>query len=206
MESVIEVGARVAGVSARTLTDAERAWLTVPEESLDAYCAWVAEGGAATEYCKSHGLRFGVVQNWIQGDKGRAARWVAALNDRTEWEQETVLAEVRALALADVSRAFNEDDSLKPVKEWPKGLRKALASYVVETDKDGVSTVKAKFASKEKMLELMMRRHGLLVDRVDVRGSFSMEQIVGASMEAVADAPGVVVDAPSEAVPVKEAE
>jgi hypothetical protein len=70
-----------------------------------------------------------------------------------------VLEELARMALADSAQVFNEDGTLKPLKDIPEELRRSLS--VVETTqvgKDGdVRLTKVRFWDKPKGLELLMK-------------------------------------------------
>jgi hypothetical protein len=85
-----------------------------------------------------------------------------------------VLAEVIRIALADPLGVFDDVGALRPIRDIPADLRRAISSIEVdelwewqggEGDRKRVLvgyTRKIKFWSKEKTLELLMKHHELL--------------------------------------------
>ena len=84
-------------------------------------------------------------------------------------EAEESMRECRRIALADVGEAFNDDGSLKSIKDIPEDLRRAIAGFeVLEVwegtgkDREFVGELKkVKFWSKNKEIENLFKHHGL---------------------------------------------
>lgn len=78
--------------------------------------------------------------------------------------------EAARIAFFDIRKLYREDGSLKPVSELDEDTARALSGLdvqVVGSEEKGYSTVlKYKTASKEKGLELLCRRLGLLKENV----------------------------------------
>lgn len=106
--------------------------------------------------------------------------------EKAELTAAEVLAEIRKLAFADVTDAFDENGELKNLKTLPEDVRKALSS--VETDelfegfgkereKIGV-TRKVKFADKVRALEMLAKYFKLLTDVSEVTGANGGPQVI----------------------------
>jgi phage terminase small subunit len=95
---------------------------------------------------------------------------------KLDLKAEDVLREVMRLAMVDISEAFNEDGSLKPIKEIPVEVRRAIASVEVDElfeghgdDREQVGyTRKVKFWDKVKTLQLLGQHLKLFSDRLDL--------------------------------------
>lgn len=98
-----------------------------------------------------------------------------ALNQRAarvELSADRVLQEVARLALADPLLAFNDDGTLKPLKDIPEDLRRCLAGVELrQVDGEKTATItKVKFWDKRASLELAMKHLGLLKDKLELGG------------------------------------
>lgn len=103
--------------------------------------------------------------------------------ERVEVKADDVLRELLRLALVDVTDAFDEQGNLRPLKDMPKDLRRAVSSLEWETvlgdtimTDDGIEVQSApiarvgklKFWDKTKALEMLAKHLGLLTDKLDV--------------------------------------
>lgn len=104
---------------------------------------------------------------------------------RVSVDADAVLLELARIAQCDISKAFNEDGSLKPLHDIPVDVRRAIAG--VETVEvlgsggdDGeegegkralVQTKKLKFWNKNEALQTLARHFKLLTDRVEIHDS-----------------------------------
>lgn len=146
-------------------------------------CAHVANGGTLITLCETWELRFSDIMAWIHADiEGREKAYIKALNDRAEWGQEVVLAELRAIGTADRTKIFNGAGKLLPVSEWPKDVAKAVAGYEESDTQWGVS-IKVKYTDKLKALELLGKQMGMFVEKRELSGTVTLEQLVSQSRE-----------------------
>lgn len=79
---------------------------------------------------------------------------------------EMILEELRSIACADLAEAYDEDGRLKPIREMPLDVRKAIAA-VEETDSGGR---KLRRWDKVKALELLGKHVGAWKDRLQLEG------------------------------------
>lgn len=111
----------------------------------------------------------------------------AARAERTAVKQDDVLRELARIALCDISAAFDDAGNLKPLKDIPADVRRAIAG--VETrlegnDEEGFATVtKVKFWDKPKSLELIGRHLKMFTDKVEISGKLTLAQLVQAATE-----------------------
>jgi phage terminase small subunit len=104
---------------------------------------------------------------------------------------EDVLRETYLMAMSDIGEAFDEEGKLKPIHEIPMHLRRMISSVEVdelwEPKEDGKGkeqvgfTRKIKFWSKEKALHLLGQHLNLFIERHDVTGKVTLEQLVAST-------------------------
>lgn len=136
----------------------------------------------------------------------------SAQQERTRITADVVLGELLRLARVDLSEAYDESGKLRPVREMPEDLRRAIAG--VESDEiwewveddDGERrrelvgfTRKVKFWDKTRALELLGKHLKLFTDRVDVTSNG--QTIANVIAQAFASA-AVTVPAPAEPGPI----
>lgn len=151
--------------------------------------AHVANGGTLISLAEAWGVRHSDIAGFIADNPAVKERYEFALQARDEWEKERCLAELRAIMAVDIRDAYNQDGTLKPMREMPPNVAAALQS--IETDElfegHGESremvgyTRKVKFWDKAKAIELFMKKHGLLVERKEVKITNTLEEILSAS-------------------------
>jgi phage terminase small subunit len=99
--------------------------------------------------------------------------------EKLEISADWVLGELRKLAGYDAGAIFNDDGSLKPIREWDPATRTALVGLDHEKlfehfgggqAKHVGTTRKIKLADKLRALELLGRHLKLFTDRVEVSG------------------------------------
>lgn len=106
--------------------------------------------------------------------------------ERTAITADVVLGELLRLARVDIGAAFAEDGTLKPLRDIPEDVRRAIAGVEVDELFEGRGrdrkqlgyTRKVKFWDKARALELLARHLGLLKDKVEVTGHVTLEQLV----------------------------
>jgi phage terminase small subunit len=91
-----------------------------------------------------------------------------------------VLEELRRLAFVDIRQFFDDRGNLRPVKDWTPEQGSALAGLEVIIKNaaagDGVTDTVHKFKlwDKTRALEMLCKRFGLLVERLDVNGGLEI--------------------------------
>ena len=106
-----------------------------------------------------------------------------------------VLTELATFAYSDVAEAFNEDGTLKHLKDFPEGLRRAVKSFEVEELFEGTGqdrfkvgrTVKVTLWPKDKGLELLGRNQKLFTDKIEHSADESLADLLAAAMKGGGD-------------------
>lgn len=101
-----------------------------------------------------------------------------AQEKRTEITADTVLRELLTIARADIAQAFNEDGSLKPIRDIPEDVRRAISGVEVYQEYAGRGesreaigeTKKVRFWDKNKALELLGKHLRLFIERQEHSG------------------------------------
>ena len=141
-------------------------------DMIDEVCRHVANGGSIIDLCELWKVSFGDMHIWLD-EKKRNKKYLRSIIAQDEWAIQRILKELRDISYFNGDELYNEDHTLKPVSEWPKGAIQALKSIQVDelfegTGKDrtkiGVSK-KVKLIDKIKSIELMMKNLGILTDR-----------------------------------------
>jgi phage terminase small subunit len=96
---------------------------------------------------------------------------MAERGDRTKITQDRVLTEVGRIALVDPRKAFDKNNALLPVNQWPDEIAAAISSIKINelrnSDGDLIGETKeVKFWSKPDALMLAARHLGMLNDKV----------------------------------------
>lgn len=95
----------------------------------------------------------------------RINRLIEEQNSKIEVNAANVLKEIKKLAFFDIQDVFNEDGSMKAIKDMPEVIRKAIAFVEVEEKFSGKGSkkkktgnvVKVKFWPKDKFIELLSK-------------------------------------------------
>ena len=94
---------------------------------------------------------------------------------RTHIEQDRVLLEIARLAFNDPRKAFDENNALLPIQNWPDEVAAAISAIKVnEIIIDGVAigtTKEIKFWDKSRNLELAGRHLKMFTDKIEHEGS-----------------------------------
>jgi phage terminase small subunit len=107
--------------------------------------------------------------------------------EKLEISAEWVLGELRKLAGYDAGAIFNDDGSLKPIKEWDASARAALVAldhdhlfeYFGKGQRKHIgNTVKVKLADKLRALELLGKYLKLFTDKVEVTASEDLAALI----------------------------
>lgn len=116
--------------------------------------------------------------------------------ERVEVTADMVLRELIGIATVDLSEAFDEFGALKPIKDIPKNVRKAIAGIETLQIGDGAGQLKkVRFWDKNKSLEMLGRHLKLFVDKIEHTGANGSPLMEGRSAEDMAAFAGLLADA-----------
>lgn len=121
----------------------------------------------------------------------RIAQLNAERMARVQVDADTVLRELLRIATSDIGEAFKDDGGLKPLKEIPTDIRRAIQSIEIDELFDGFGqdrhqighTKKLKFWDKTKALEMLGKHLKLFTEKIEVSGSLTLEALVVASQK-----------------------
>ncbi len=147
-------------------------FLTQPD-TLDVICSFVSNGGTVVELCEMRNFRMGDVMNWIHKDAVRDDRHRLALNDRDEWTRDALMTELKRIAFTDIRDAYDDNGSLKPIKELPTSIAKCISSIEVDELWEGRGrdakqtgfTKKVRMYDKLKAIEMVGKQIGMFNDK-----------------------------------------
>ena len=147
------------------------------EHSLEVMLDHISNGGSLTELCVMWGLRYSDVVKALRSKPELKAKYDQALKDRDEWARERILSEVKRLGTYTIKDAFNSDGSTKRPHELPDDL----AAAIKEVNSDG----DIKFQDKLKALDLMGKQLGLFVDKKEISGTLTLEQLIASAKKEI---------------------
>jgi len=156
------------------------------EATLLEICDHVANGGSLLDLCERWDLGYGHLLNWIRHDKARSDLYVAAMNDRGEWETEKVLREIRRIGYVKIKDFYNDDGTLKSPKDWPDDAAAALLQVEVDEIYEGSGenrrlvgyTRKVKLHPKLDAALALGKERGLFRAKVDLRLEKTLEDLL----------------------------
>jgi len=134
-------------------------------ETLKTVCDHISNGGSLVDLCTLWKVRFCDMVNWLN-EKPNQPKYFQAITAQNEWAIQRILTELRSISFADKRLIFQDDGTLKPIKDWPEEVARAIDGIEVEELITGMGVLKkVKLASKLKSLEMMMKNLGILTDR-----------------------------------------
>lgn len=150
-----------------TLTPQQQRFVVEYLIDLDAQAAAIRSGYSART-AKSQA--YGLLHHPVISKEISAA--IADRQQRTGITSDVILGELLRLARVDIGLAFDEFGKLKPLKDIPEDVRRAMASIDVEESRNGEGvatgrTAKVRFHDKTKALELLGKHLRLYTDRVE---------------------------------------
>lgn len=156
---------------------------------MDVITANIANGGSLITLCEIWNVTYGRIAAWVNKDKERRALMSEAYVARSEWAKEGVLRELHCLAHFDIRRTLNDDGTVKPLKDWPVEVARALEMFEVQEQiTDGEKTgqlKKFKFNPKIRALELLGKAEALFVERMEVKQTFTLADLTNQSWKDV---------------------
>ena len=164
----------------KTLPQVQRvAHLLAHPDLVNYVCEHVANGGSLIDMCKAWDVRYSQVVRWIRMNPEHSKMYDQAMSDRLEWTKEKILNEIRILVEYDMRDLYNDDGTMKPVKEWPEEVAKAINSVeTVELLKGGGHVKKLKTESRKAALELLGKTQAMFSDKVQHEATDSLAALI----------------------------
>jgi phage terminase small subunit len=117
--------------------------------------------------------------------KAEIARRGKRIEERAEISAAEVLREMKRIAMADISQAYDENGNLKKIHEIPEDVRRAIAGVEVDELWAGGrertqigETRKLKFWDKTKALDQLARHLSLFNDKVEHTHHVTLDQLL----------------------------
>ena len=153
-------------------------------------CDHLANGGDLTTICDVWGVRYSDVSRWLCSLPDK--EYQNALMERASWYEAEIYRQIRQVALTDIRDAFNDDGTLKSIKDMPAHIAQAIASIDNDElfagsgkDREKIGdTKKIKLYDKLKAIEMLGKQIGMFVQKHEVRGTVRLEDIVAGSWPA----------------------
>lgn len=140
------------------------------DRSIESMFDHISNGGSLTELCTMWGLRYSDVMKVIKTNPDYKKSYDQAIIDRDEWAKERILSEVKRMAIYTIKDVFHPDGTRKTAHEMPDDLLAAIK----EIDADGG----IKFQDKLKALDLLGKQLGLFIDKKEISGTMTLEQMI----------------------------
>ena len=165
-------------------------------EILDQALEHVANGGTLISFARVLDIKHGQLHNFICKTPETRKRYNEALNQRAEFDRETIMGQLRDMVAASPRELFTDDGRLKPVNEWPERAAALVAGFEVhedlgkvdpDEDEDGAAmavgrVAKVKLVDPLRKLELMGKELGLFKNKVEVSGKVTLAMLVEESL------------------------
>lgn len=166
----------------KDLPQAERVAMLLRTPGLAAgICEHVANGGSIIPLCKIWDVRYSQVVKWIRSSSPENNKaYDQALVDRSEWTKEKILTEIRILAEYDLRDLYDENGQMKPVKDWPEDVAKAITSVesVELLGKKAGEVKKLKTESRKAALELLGKTEAMFTEKVEHKADDSLAALI----------------------------
>lgn len=154
-------------------------------------CEHVANGGSLLELCKIWEVPYGALMSWIHENPDRSRQYDKAIQSQLYWAIDRVLDELKRIATVDISEAYTDKNELKPMKDIPEDVRRAIVAVETEELFDGVGreremigyTKRIKVADKIKALELIGKKFAMWIEKKQLDMSKSLEELIEESMQ-----------------------
>lgn len=145
-------------------------------------CSFVADGGTLAQFVKSQDIKYMDVWEWLDIDPDRRSKYDEAIKVQGEVHRDIVTGGLVGAATADVADFYDAAGNPLPINKVPPAARANIQSIETTTNDEGYTTTKYRLTDKTKNRELLGKRHGMFVDKIEHGGSLTLEQMVSASM------------------------
>lgn len=138
--------------------------------TIEIICDHVSNGGSLTDLCKTWDVGYNKIIRWINSQPLLLQQYTDAQIAQAEWATTRILAELRSIALVDVTKIIGDGGVLLPSTQWPDEVKAAISNIDVSISPKGTVTHKISLWNKVTALELSAKQLGLIRDRLDIRG------------------------------------
>lgn len=178
------------------LVNARETWEHIkskPEQLEETICLGVAMGSTLRQISRNFGIPYPWLFKYIMDDPGLKNKYELALSERKDYMTQFLFDQFKILAESDLRQLFNEDGSMKPIKDWPDNAAQFVSSVEVDelfagTGKDREligHTKKVKLWDKMKALESLAKHMNFVVDSNKEGKALTWEALIVMSMKAV---------------------
>lgn len=155
-------------------------------DSINVVCANISMGGSLITVAETLGIRYSDILKWIRTESNRNELYNQALEDRKEWAKEKVFKMIMDISSADIRSLYDETNKLLPIKSWPQNVASAVTAIESFEEFEGAGqdrtyigdTKRVKLVDKNRSLELIMKHLSMLVEKHEVKGNLTLEQLV----------------------------
>ena len=155
-------------------------------ESINMVCANVSMGGSLITIAETLGVNYAGLLKWIRTESNRNQAYNQALEDRKEWAKEKIFKLIMDVSSADIRQLYDENNKLLPVKAWPNSVAAAVTAVESFEEFEGSGqdrtyigdTKRVKLVDKNRSIELVMKHLSMLVEKHEVKGNLTLEQLV----------------------------
>ncbi len=150
---------------------------------LDVVCEVLANGGSLITVAEKYNVPYSRLRVWLDADTSRRERISGALAARDEWLIQRIIDELRDIGLNNPRELFNDDGSLRALRDIPDAVLKCVSGFdVIETTSDD-GTVKqikrVRMIDKLKGIELLAKAMQGFVEKkqvaVDVTNTYRVQ-------------------------------
>lgn len=149
-------------------------------------CNHIAQGGALTDLAETLDFPYHYLTSFIESDDLIQEQFNRACKMRDEWSKETLLNHLKAICFVDIGSLYNDDGTIKNIKQIDKQTRRAIASLDEEFFETHTTTgrvKKIKLNDKLKAIEILGKQLGVFRDKIEHVGKLTLEDLVERSYE-----------------------
>ena len=148
---------------------------------LDSICRHITCGGTLIELCSQLDISYADCMKWVNSDTQRKKMVQQAMQDRREYTAESMLTELKALSHVNIAHIYDDNGQLLPFHKIPIETQKAIKSFDVDMES---GKAKIQFYDKLKAIEVHSKTTDLLIQKVEISASETLEQMIGKSFKA----------------------
>lgn len=150
---------------------------------LDDLCTYVADGGTLAMFVRVvHDIKYMAVWDWLDEDPIRREKYDKAVSVQGEVHRDIVTDGLVNAATGDIANLFDKQGKPLMIHKVPPETRANIQGIEVTVNDAGNVTTKFRMVDRTKNRELLGKRHGMFVDKVEHAGTLTLAQMVAASM------------------------